>query len=104
VERYGYRDPEQELELVTIRVSATTAGADIELAGAWESEPAERQSRQATLGGEGVELEVLRGALASGASISGPAIVELPESTVLVPGHWSGTVDDAGTIRLERAR
>jgi N-methylhydantoinase A len=103
-ERYGYRDSEQELELVTIRVSATTAGADIELASAWEPEPPERVCRQATLDGEGVELGVLRGALEPGARISGPAIVELPESTVLVPGHWSGSFDAAGTVRLERAR
>src|SRR5207245_2905193 len=31
-ERYGYQDPEQTLELVTIRVTATTAGAEVTLA------------------------------------------------------------------------
>jgi N-methylhydantoinase A/oxoprolinase/acetone carboxylase beta subunit len=30
-ERYGYRDPEGELELVTVRVTATVPGADVEL-------------------------------------------------------------------------
>jgi N-methylhydantoinase A len=30
-ERYGYRDPDGELELVTIRVTATVAGAQVEL-------------------------------------------------------------------------
>jgi N-methylhydantoinase A len=28
-ERYGYRDPDGELELVTVRVSATVPGADV---------------------------------------------------------------------------
>jgi N-methylhydantoinase A len=30
-ERYGYRDPDSELELVTVRVTATVPGAEIEL-------------------------------------------------------------------------
>ncbi len=30
-ERYGYRDAQQELELVTLRVSAAIPGTDVEL-------------------------------------------------------------------------
>ncbi|MGN6166675.1 MAG: hydantoinase/oxoprolinase family protein, partial [Solirubrobacteraceae bacterium] len=41
-ERYGYRDPDQEVELVTIRVSATVPGVAVELAGS-DSEPASVQ-------------------------------------------------------------
>jgi N-methylhydantoinase A len=37
-ERYGYRDPDGELELVTVRVSATVPGADVALEQA-ESRP-----------------------------------------------------------------
>jgi N-methylhydantoinase A len=33
-ERYGYRDPGGELELVTVRVTATVAGAEVELSAA----------------------------------------------------------------------
>jgi hypothetical protein len=29
-------------------------------------------------------------------------VVELPEATLLVPPEWSGSVDDTGTIKLER--
>jgi N-methylhydantoinase A len=101
-ERYGYHAPGQELELVTIRVSATVPGADIELTGADEAEPAHAR-REATLDGERVELEVLRGSPAPGTEIAGPMVVELPESTLLVPPGWAGTVDDTGTIQL-RAR
>ena len=32
--------------------------------------------------------------------ISGPCVVELPESTLLVPPGWSGEVDDSGTIHI----
>ncbi len=89
-------DPDQTLELVTIRVTATSGGADVSLTG--HDDEVERRRREATLDGERVELEVLRG----GARVEGPAVVELPESTVLVPPGWSGDVDDTGTLRLER--
>ncbi|PZS06977.1 MAG: hydantoinase [Solirubrobacterales bacterium] len=80
-ERYGYSDPEQALELVTIRVSATVPGQDVSLADAGPGgEP-----------GPGVVIE-------------GPAVVELPESTLLVPDGWSGEADENGTIRLTRVK
>ncbi|MGI9184671.1 MAG: hydantoinase/oxoprolinase family protein [Solirubrobacteraceae bacterium] len=101
-ERYGYCDREQELELVTIRVTATVAGADVALAapaGGKES----RARRPARLGGEQVELEVIGGDLSPGTEIAGPAVVDLPEATLLVPPSWRGTVDGQGTIDLRRS-
>jgi N-methylhydantoinase A len=103
-ERYGYRDPEQALELVTIRVSATTAGADVRLAGEENLPEPERTTRAATLDGAEIELVALRGIPAPGTRIDPPAVVELPESTVLVPPGWCGAVDDTGTIKLTRGR
>jgi N-methylhydantoinase A len=103
-DRYGYRDPELALELVTIRVSATTPGTELTLAGAPERAVSEPGRRAAILGGEPRELDVVRGAPAPGTAIDGPAIVELPESTLLVPDQWSGEVDAIGTIRLRRTR
>ena len=73
-ERYGYRDPDAELELVTLRVSATVPGADV------------------SLGDDG-------GAVGE---IKGPTVVSLPESTLLVPEGWSGEADAHGTIHLRR--
>jgi N-methylhydantoinase A len=103
-ERYGYRDEQQELELVTIRVSATTPGTEVRLAGADDHPAPERGTRRATLDGVQIELGVVRGVPASGTRIDGPAVVELPESTVLVPPDWTGEVDDTGTIKLRRNR
>jgi N-methylhydantoinase A len=100
-ERYGYRDPEQQLQLVTIRASATVPGADVELSGAAAEEPA-RARRSAILSGERVELDVLRGAPPPGTAIASPAIVELPESTLLVPPGWFCDVDSSGTVQLKR--
>jgi N-methylhydantoinase A/oxoprolinase/acetone carboxylase beta subunit len=77
--RYGYRDAAQELELVTIRVSAFGASPEIETAPA-------------------------PGTPEPGVPIEGPAVIRMPESTVLVPAWWAGTTDRHGTIVLERAR
>lgn len=104
-DRYGYRDPDQEVELVTIRVTATLPGAAVELAGSSEEEDrrsAQRGTRGAYVDGEHVELETIRGLPKRGSKIVAPAVVELPESTVLVPGGWEGEVDDTATIHLRR--
>jgi N-methylhydantoinase A len=104
-ERYGYRDPEQELELVTIRVSATVPGLEVQLAGTEDDDRRlERTSRTATIDGERVELEVLRGSLPPGTALAGPAVLELAESTLLIPRGWAGEVDETGTVHLRRER
>jgi N-methylhydantoinase A len=99
-DRYGYRDGEQELELVTVRVTATGPGAAVTLGAAAGSSPLERGRRWARMDGAEVELEVLRGSPEAGTPIAGPAVVELPEATLLVPLGWSGQVDEHGTIDL----
>jgi N-methylhydantoinase A len=102
-DRYGYHDSEQELELVTIRVTATAEGTDVELAGGEDESELERSTREATLDGERTRLEVLRGIPAAGTEIEGPAVVELPESTLLIPPGWSTEVDHSGTIKMTRS-
>lgn len=99
--RYGYADATQTLELVTIRVSAVTPGTAVELTGSHRGEALERASRVAVFQGAETEAEVLRGEPQPGTELLGPVVVELPESTVLVPPGWRGTVDDTGTVQLE---
>jgi N-methylhydantoinase A/oxoprolinase/acetone carboxylase beta subunit len=72
-ERYGYADDEAAVELVTVRTAQIEAGPDV----TWEGEP--------------------------GAPFSGPAVVALPESTLVVPDGWRGATDATGTVILERA-
>jgi N-methylhydantoinase A len=102
-ERYGYRDPEQTLELVTVRVTATTSGAEVELGAEGSNGEPERRQRRARLGAEEVELDVLSGALPPGTTAQGPAVIELPESTILVPPDWSARVDETGSVHLRPA-
>ncbi|MBV8219735.1 MAG: hydantoinase/oxoprolinase family protein, partial [Solirubrobacterales bacterium] len=105
-ERYGYHDDEQQLELVTIRVTAAAQGAKVELASEGETagDELERSTREAVLDGERIELEVIRGIPAPTTRIEGPAVVELPESTVLIPPGWTSEVDDTGTIRMTKIK
>ncbi len=100
-DRYGYSDADQSLELVTIRVTATGAEAAVSLAAEETSVAPDPRTRTAVLAGQELELQVLSGAPAPGTEIAAPAVVDLPESTLLVPPGWSGTVDACGTIRLE---
>jgi len=97
--RYGYRDREGRLELVTIRVTATSPGAEVGLAA--EPVPEPRRGRRAAAR---AELEVVHGPPLPGSEIAAPAVIELAESTVLVPEGWFARVDATGTIRMRRTR
>jgi N-methylhydantoinase A len=104
-ERYGYADAEAELELVNVRVAAIERGAKPDLAKAGgPTSPGEvrRCSRPASFGGERLETAVTRGELPPGERIEGPAVLELPEATAVVPPGWRGHVRDDGTLVLER--
>ncbi len=95
---YGYRDDESDVELVTVRVTAAVAGPEIAAADAGAG--VERSARTAVFAGEELEAEVLRGEPVAGDRVGGPAIVELPEATLVVPPGWRGEAEAAGTIRL----
>src|SRR5215216_6224695 len=102
-EAYGFRDPEGEVELVTLRATATEPGPDVDAAAAGAAGAGARSStRSAIFGGEGHETAVLAGEPEPGTAIEGPALVELPESTLAVPPGWAGEVLESGTIRLEK--
>jgi N-methylhydantoinase A len=101
-DRYGYRDPDGVLELVTIRVTGTLPGAEVSLAPGEAPQSLDRHRRTAVLGGAEHSFEVLSGAPPPGTELAGPGIVELAEATLLVPDGWRGQVDGAGNICLER--
>ncbi len=96
-ERYGYADPDAELELVTIRVAVALPGAAPAATTAAALE--RRGRRRARFAGEWHDAAVL--GFGEG-EIAGPAIVELPGSTLVVPPEWMGRADAAGvTLELE---
>ncbi len=111
-ERYGYEDPEAELELVTVRVAVALPGLepDAALAGSvpeTQSNPASggsppgaepRKSRRAWFDGDWHDTAVVG---AEAGRFQGPAIVELPGSTLVVPPGWSGRTDVEAVV-IER--
>jgi N-methylhydantoinase A len=98
--RYGYRDDEARVELVNVRVSVWGPAPALRPQADATAEP-ERSSAQVVFGGEALRASVLRGELAPGTEVHGPALCALPEATLLVPPGWSGVVDEHGTCVLE---
>jgi N-methylhydantoinase A len=112
-QRYGYRDRAADIELVNVRVSVWGAapalrphggerahgGANGEGVGEGEGD---RHSARVVFAAATLDAGVLRGELAPGTRVRGPALCALPESTMLVAPGWSGAVDEHGTLRLQR--
>jgi N-methylhydantoinase A len=71
-DRYGYADPEREIELVAVRTAEVTPGPDVSLLATGRS------------------------------TVEGPQLVELPGATCWVPEGWSGETNDDGTLVLRR--
>jgi N-methylhydantoinase A len=101
-ERFGYRDPDAEVELVNISLALVVSGPDPRPAAAGAGR-LERGARMARFGREWIEAEVLRGEPEAGLDAAGPCIFELPEATVVVPPGWEAEVDTLGTIAATRS-
>ena len=95
--RYGYRDPDAEVELVTIRLALVQEGPEVVPAAAEEGE-LEETRRSARFDGEWAETRVLRGEPGAGLEADGPCIFELPEATLVLPAGWAAQVDRHGTV------
>jgi N-methylhydantoinase A len=95
-ERYGYADPEAELELVTVRVTAALPGAEAPPARPAPAE--ERGGRTVHFDDERVEARVFG---PGEVELDGPAIFELPGATLVVPPAWRA-VAGADVVVMER--
>ncbi|APX97274.1 hydantoinase/oxoprolinase family protein [Natronorubrum daqingense] len=102
---YGYA-MDESLEVVTLRATATVPGTEPTVRHEGTGD-ARLGSRDAHFPGTGVEPRETtvydRDRLASGASISGPAILEQAESTTVVPPNWGGEILADGTLVMTRA-
>jgi N-methylhydantoinase A len=101
-QRYGYRMDEEPIEVVNARVVATVAVDKPELSEAAAGVAVEDR-RRVNFDGEWVEADVFdRERMGRGSRVEGPAIVEFAEATCAARPGWSGSVDDVGTLVLER--
>ena len=94
--RYGYDDADAGLELVTVRVAAALPGA--ELASPEARSVTDRGTRPAWFDGERLDARVLG---AAEGELDGPAILELPGATLVLPPGWRAAAG-ADAVVLER--
>jgi N-methylhydantoinase A len=95
-ERYGYSDEDAVLELVTVRVAVALPATEVPAPEAAGTEAV--GERDAYFDGERQSIEVVRGVPQQ---LAGPAVVELPESTVVVPPGWIAGATQGG-LKMER--
>ncbi|MFD5746307.1 hydantoinase/oxoprolinase family protein [Streptomyces sp. NPDC127033] len=106
---YGFRDAAAAVRLGTARLAISAAGPDLatapaEAAPAGGPPPAPDGHRTVLLAGERVTADVhRRDALRTGHTLTGPAVIEQDDTTVLVPPRWSATVDPLGNLRLRHS-
>jgi N-methylhydantoinase A len=103
---YGHAKPVEETEVVTLRVRGVgRVPVDLDLEGAPEggSRSGKASRRRVWLGGRSLECSVYeRDLLREGAKLTGPAIIEQDDSTLLVEPGWRLRVAEAGNAILER--
>jgi N-methylhydantoinase A len=102
--RYGYRDEDAEVELVTMRVSVWGPRPSLSPHAAAGDHDAAAGRISLVLDGDPVEATLLQGEPAPGQDLRGPAVVALPEATLLLRAGWCGSVDSHGTITLTYGR
>nr|WP_049888756.1 hydantoinase/oxoprolinase family protein [Natronococcus occultus] len=99
---YGYR-MDEDVEVVTLRASATVAGASptVRHEGAGDARLGTREAHFPD-GGTAEATVYDRDGLAPGATVTGPAVLEQAESTTVVPPEWEGDVHEDGTLAMTR--
>ena len=102
-ERFGFRDPDAGVELVNLRLTLAQPAAEPRPRAAEGTADLTESARRARFAGESLEARVIRGEPPQGLTAEGPAIFELPETTLVLPPGWRAEIDEAGTIAAERA-
>ena len=100
--RYGYRDEQADVQLVNLRASVWGQAPELapRAGGAGESR---REQVEIVFGGRPLAADAVLGEPPPGTKLDGPALVALPESTLLVAPGWSATVDAQGTIAMTKS-
>jgi N-methylhydantoinase A len=99
---YGFADRAARVLTSTVRVSATVRMGDVQQ-GAGSGALRAIATRAIRYDGTSREADVYELATeGERGRITGPAVIERPDTTVLVPAGWMAAAGEAGSIRLER--
>lgn len=99
---YGYR-MDETVELVSLRVTVTIERETVSIATDEGGEEPRTGTRRAFFEDAFHETPVYdRRRLSPNNTVSGPAILEQPACTTVIPPTWTGTVHENGTIVLSR--
>jgi N-methylhydantoinase A len=101
---YGHANPEEVVQLVNLRLTAIGRLPGLTLAQPPAAAPARRRKREVWFPEDGSAACPIhwRDGLAAGETLTGPAIIEAMDSTIVVPPGWIASVDGKGYIRLRR--
>jgi 5-oxoprolinase (ATP-hydrolysing) len=104
--RFGFISPEKEIEIETVEVEAKGGGAEVvspDLADETAAGPAPHAATPIFTAGSWHQAPVyLRGALAPGQSVLGPALIIEDHQTVVVEPGWSAQVTARNDLLLTR--
>lgn len=107
-DRYGHASPDRPVEVVSLRLRLRVPGPGLPAPSAppapTPSRPAPTARRNVWFDGRPVPTPVfVRGSLAPGAVVDGPAIVAQMDSTTVMPPGWRGETDRWGNLVLTRS-
>ena len=99
---YGHANRAEGVQLVTLRLTALGRRADLRLARSGDAALAKVRKRSVWFASSGfIDVEVhWRDGLIFGQRLTGPAIIEALDSTVVVPPRWRVLVDGMGYLRI----
>ncbi|MGE0259407.1 MAG: hydantoinase/oxoprolinase family protein [Alphaproteobacteria bacterium] len=100
---YGHANPSESVQLVNLRLTASGRSPELVLRQrGGSSRPVRERSAWFPEAGFVPCPVHWRDGLAPGASLTGPAIVEALDTTVVVPPGWTARIDERGYIRMRR--
>jgi N-methylhydantoinase A len=103
--RYGYCEPQREIEIVTIRLRAWLPAPAVQLSDEAEANPRNRPTTTTIVfGGRSIKTKVLPRESLGRRTIAGPAIITEYSATTLVPPGWVCRPDKIGNLILHRRK
>jgi N-methylhydantoinase A len=98
---YGFTEPDSAVQVTTVRLSVIGRVPPVTLPTVLGRDARPTGARHIRFDGKAIEAKVFaRDLLGFGTTIRGPAIIEQPDTTVLVLPGWQASADQVGTLHL----